>query len=90
MLELPIAGRGGVPADATGVMLNLTATDATGTGYVTAWPCGGAPPNVSSLNYVAGTPRANASFLALSGTGTVCLVAQEASAQLIVDVTGYL
>ena len=90
VLELQVTGRGDVPAEAVGVMLNLTATDASGTGYVTAYPCGGSPPNVSSLNYVAGTPRANASFVALSPTGTVCLVVAEAATELIVDVTGFV
>ena len=79
-----------VPGDAVGVMLNVTSDGATGTGYVTVWPCGGTPPNVSSLNFVAGTPRANAAFLALSPTGTICLVVQEAPTHLIVDVVGTL
>ena len=90
VLELVVAGRGAVPGDAVGVVLNVTSDGATGTGYVTAWPCGGTPPNVSSLNFVAGTPRANAAFLALSPTGTICLVVQEAPTHLIVDVVGAL
>jgi hypothetical protein len=90
VLELQVAGRGGVPADATGAVLNVTATDGTGTGYVTAWPCSGPPPNSSTVNFVAGAPRANASISKLSPGGTVCLVVQEASVQLIVDVNGHL
>ncbi len=90
VVELQITGRGGVPAGAGGAMLNITATDATGGGYVTAWPCGGTPPNVSSLNYDTNAPRANAAFVALTGTGTVCLVVREATTNLVVDVTGYV
>ena len=89
-VEVQVAGRGGVPADATGAVLNVTATDGTGTGYVTVWPCSGPPPNSSTVNFVAGAPRANASISMLSSDGTVCLVVQEASAQLIVDVNGHL
>ena len=90
IVELDVAGRGGVPDGAVGAVLNITATDGTGTGYVTVWPCSDPPPNASTLNFVAGSPRANASVSALSDTGTVCLVVGEASAQLIVDVNGYL
>src|SRR5690606_12126320 len=36
---LPVAGRGGVAPDATAVVLNVTATEATGPGYATVWPC---------------------------------------------------
>jgi hypothetical protein len=39
MLSLRVAGRGGVPNDAAGVLLTITATDGTADGYVTAWPC---------------------------------------------------
>lgn len=90
VLELTVGGRGGVPADAAGVVLNVTATGADATGYVTVWPCAGDAPNVSTVNFVAGVTRANASIAKLSPTGTVCLVVQEAASDLIVDVVGYL
>lgn len=38
--RLAVAGRLGVPADATAVALNVTATETTGPGFVTLWPAG--------------------------------------------------
>ena len=38
-LVLPVAGRGGVPADATSVVLNVTAVGGLGVGFVTVFPC---------------------------------------------------
>ncbi|HEY4610210.1 MAG TPA: hypothetical protein VIH06_13430, partial [Ilumatobacteraceae bacterium] len=38
--QLTIAGRGGVPLTATAAVLNVTATEATGPGFVTVYPCG--------------------------------------------------
>ena len=54
MTELQITGRAGVPNNASAVVLNLTALDATAAGYVTAYPCGSTLPDVSNLNYTPG------------------------------------
>ena len=89
-LELEVAGRGGVPADATSVVLNLTATDGTGTGYVTVWACGSPRPIASSLNFVAGVPKPNAVLTGIGTGGKVCIYTAEANAQLIADVNGLL
>ena len=62
VLELPVAGRDGVPADADAVALNVTVTEPDTAGYVTVWPCGFARPNASNLNYAAGQTVANAVF----------------------------
>ena len=45
-----IAGLAGVPSSATAVVLNVTAIDATGEGYVTVFPWGDALPNTSNVN----------------------------------------
>ena len=40
-LDLSVLGRGGVPASGVGaVVLNVTATDAVSSGYLTVWPKG--------------------------------------------------
>jgi hypothetical protein len=87
-LRVPVAGVAGVPADAKAVVVNLTAVDANGPGFLTAYPCGGSVPATSSLNYAGPTAVANASTVSL-GAGALCLVSQQA-AHVIVDVTGYL
>ena len=87
--EVVVAGRGGVPADATGVALNVTATGTTGEGYLTVWPCGTAQPNASNLNYTASIDIANAAITALGAGGKVCVYTSTAT-DLIVDVNGAL
>ena len=67
-LELTVAGRGGVAAGASAVVLNVTATDPSGAGYLTVWPCEtDAPPNASNLNFSAGRTVPNSVIVPLSG-----------------------
>ena len=80
----------GVPDEADAVMVNLTVTQATGYGYLTAFPCGDDPPNTSNVNYNVGVDRANASIMALGAQGSLCVVLFESSAHVIVDVNGWL
>ncbi len=86
--ELPVAGRAGVPTDATTVVLNVTATDTRGAGFVTVWPCGTPQPNASNLNYATGATIANAVTTKLGANGKVCLYTQTAT-HLITDLDGY-
>jgi hypothetical protein len=89
VLELQVTGLAGVPGNAAAVVLNLTAADAQGVGYVTAWPCGAAMPNASNLNYRPGAPVANASIVQVGVGGKVCLLTADAATELIVDVNGW-
>jgi hypothetical protein len=79
-------------AGATSVALNLTATDASDQGYVTAWPCDEAKPATSNLNYVPGRSVPNMAIVRLGQTGAsrglVCLEAST-PVQLIADVMGW-
>jgi hypothetical protein len=79
----------GVPDEADAVMVNLTVTQATGYGFLTAFQCGGTPPNTSNVNYNVGVDRANASIMALGPQGSLCVVLSESSAHVIVDVNGW-
>ena len=70
--------------------MNVTATGASGSGFVTVYPCDGPLPLASNLNFVAGTSIANGAIVPLAADGTVCLfVGGASSAHLIVDVSGY-
>ena len=89
-IEIPVAGRGTIPATASAVAINLTATRGQGTGYATAHPCLDDVPNASSINYTAGINRPNEIIAELSPTGTVCITVGEAAVDLIVDVVGHL
>jgi hypothetical protein len=89
-VELQVAGRGGVPEDAMGVVLNVTATENDGPGHVTVYPCGEERPVTSNLNYsVAQDLRPNAAISRLSDDGKVCLYTFGAATHLVVDVNGY-
>ena len=87
-LELTVTGRGGVPADASAVVLNVTAVDARGAGYITVFPCGSSQPNASSVNFAAGQTVANAVIARVGIGGRVCIFSQMAS-DLVVDVNGF-
>ncbi len=86
--ELEVAGRGGVPADATAVVLNVTVVDAKGSGYVTVYPCGTSRPNASNLNYLYGSTIPNAVITKIGTDGRVCLYTHSPT-HLIADVNGY-
>ena len=85
---LQVAGRGGVPAGATDAVLSVTATNVTGAGYVTVFPCADGLPTASSLNYTAGSTITNAVITQLGADGQVCLFTQ-ATVDLVVDVSAY-
>jgi hypothetical protein len=89
-LTLQIAGVGGVPADATGVVLNLTATVADGAGYVTAYPAGDTKPDASVINYSAGEDVANMVTAQLGAGGALAIFNNQANVHLVADVAGYL
>lgn len=87
-LVLPVAGRGGVPADAVAVAINLTATEAAGPGYVTAWPCDADEPVASTLNYADPRALANSVVVPLAEDGSLCLETGVSGTHLVADVTG--
>jgi hypothetical protein len=78
----------GAPADAAAVALNLTVTGPRDTGYLTAYPCGGAVPEVSSLNYRRDQTVAAAAIVPVGAGGKVCVYTSEAT-QVIVDAAGW-
>ena len=88
MTELQVGGRAGVPVDAAAVVLNVTATGAEGSGFVTVWPCGGAMPNASNLNFSRGQTIPNAVIAQVGEGGAVCVFTETAT-HLVVDVGGY-
>ena len=87
-VQVPVAGRGGVPVDAKSVVANVTIADPVAAGYATVYPCETVP-FTSSVNYSAGEAVANEVIAKLSPTGTIC-VFTSATANVIVDVAGYL
>jgi hypothetical protein len=88
-VQLPVTGRAGVPANASAVVLNLTADQPQGTGYVTAYPCGEGRPTASNLNFRAGSATANSAIVKVGTGGNVCLYVGDSGTQLIADVSGW-
>lgn len=91
-MTLQVTGRGGVPSSGvTAVVLNLTTTECASSGYVAAYPWGTTAPNTSNLNYVQGATIANQVVVAVGSNGSINLKnAGGGSAQLIVDIAGYV
>lgn len=83
--EVSIPASGADVPDA--VALNLTATDATGPGFVAAYPCGGEVPTVSALNVDSAAPRANLVQVDVGVSGRVCLF-NLTPMHLVVDLAG--
>ena len=86
-LELLVAGRAGLPPDATSVVLNVTVTEAQGSGFITVFSCEAGRPTASNLNYVANANVSNMVIAKIGAGGLVCLF-NSAATHLVVDVTG--
>lgn len=79
------AHRLGLPAETKAVAINITAADAEGPGFLTAWASGNRP-NISCVNYPGGTVTGFTN-VGLSGYGTF-EVYTLAKCHIIVDVVG--
>jgi hypothetical protein len=89
-VSLQVTGRGGVPATGvSAVVLNVTATGATASSYVTVWPDGAARPLASNLNFVAGQTVPNRVMVPVGTGGKVDLYNFAGNVDLVVDVGGY-
>lgn len=83
-----VAGRSGIPADATAVSANFTAVGAPAAGYLTASNCAEANPSFSTLNYEAMDGVPNQAIIPLD-RGDVCLFSSQPT-DVIIDVNGYV
>lgn len=87
--DLTVTGVGGVPTDASAVVLNVTATRSLGAGYVTVWPTGIDRPVVSNVN-MSRTDQTipNLVIVPVGAGGRVSLYSDRGT-DLVVDVTGW-
>lgn len=83
---------------ASAYVMNLTAVEATGNGFLTAAPTGGTVPNVSNLNYLQNQTVANLAQVATGSSSTDEPITitnseisthMETSVEIIADVFGY-
>lgn len=84
-----VIGTSGVPADAVGVVLNVTVTQPTVGGFLTVWPDGLPMPGTSNLNFVAGQSVANAAVVGLGAGGRIRIANAFGQAHVLVDVAGW-
>jgi LPXTG-site transpeptidase (sortase) family protein len=83
------AGSAGMPAGIAAVVVNVTATNTSGAGYLTAYPSGGSRPTTSVLNAErTGQTIANLATVPVGADGKVTIFASVAT-DVVVDVFGY-
>jgi hypothetical protein len=78
-----------VPADASAIVMNVTATDATAGSYLTVYPHGTLMPNASNINFGPGETIANLTTVGVGGMGSVVFANAVGATHVVVDVVGY-
>ncbi len=86
---VPVRGVAGVPDDATGVFLNVTAVGPSAATHLTVWPTGSDRPQASSLNLGAGQTRPNLVFSGVGDDGSVSVFNNAGTTHVVIDVVGY-
>jgi hypothetical protein len=89
VVSLQVTGTGGLPTDASTVVLNVTVTAPTTDGWIAVYPDGVPRPTVSSLNFTRGWTGANSVTVKLGTNGKVDFYNPVGSVQVIADVFGY-
>ncbi|CAN5491974.1 hypothetical protein BH10ACT2_BH10ACT2_13220 [soil metagenome] len=87
-IDLQVANRSGVVASPAAVALNVTATNATVTSFLTVWPTGDVRPNASSVNMLAGQTVPNMVLARVGSNGKVSIYNSAGATDVIVDVLG--
>jgi hypothetical protein len=89
-LNIPVLGRGGVPATGvTSVVVNVTAVAPTSGGHLRVYPAGEALPNTSNVNFSAGTTIPNLVVAKVGADGSIRIYNAAGYSHIIVDVAGY-
>jgi hypothetical protein len=84
-----VAGTAGVPADATAVVVNATATGTTAGSFLTLWPSGQSRPLASNLNWSPGQTIANAVTAKVGANGSIDVYNNLGNADVVLDIVGY-
>ncbi len=87
-LELQVAGRPGLSADAIAVGLNVIVTEPSAAGFLTVYPCGQPPPLASNVNFSAGETIPNFVIARVGTQGRVCLISN-VSTHVVADLAEY-
>ena len=89
-IKVKVGGNGGISADALAAVLNLTVTNPTVGGYITAYADGTSRPTSSNVNFAAKQTVPNLSIVPVGGDGYVDLYnGSSGTVDLIADINGY-
>ncbi|MEV5968681.1 N-acetylmuramoyl-L-alanine amidase [Streptomyces sp. NPDC051921] len=89
-VTLQVTGANGIPASGvTAVVINVTATNPTTSGWVSVYPSDQVRPPVSNLNFTAGLSIPNLVVVPVSADGKVSFYNHAGSVDLLADITGY-
>ena len=88
-VQLEVSDTLGVPAGATSVVLNITATAASEQTYVTSWAWGDDRPTTSTLNLGPGETVPNLAIVEVGDRGYINLFNKFGHVDLVVDAVGY-
>jgi hypothetical protein len=89
-LSVQMSGVDGIPANATAVVLNVTAVNSTAaSSYLTIYPDGQARPTTSNMNFTAGQTTAAVVTLPLLGDGKADFWNESGSTDVLADLQGY-
>ncbi len=95
VVEIEVAGRGGVAADAVAALVNVVAVRPSAAGFLTLFPCASSPqppegrPGSSTLNFAADDVVANSALVHIGVGGRICVYAHRTT-DLVLDVTGFV
>jgi streptogramin lyase len=87
-----VAGTCGIPVDAVALSVNVTVTNAEGTGNLSLYPGNGAPTGVNSISFAKGQTRANNGIVQVAVDGSGSFKVQNTAPgglDFIVDVNGF-
>ncbi len=88
-ITVQVAGEANIPTDATAVVGNLSATDGTGSGYLTVY-AGSTVPTTSDVNFSAGNTNANMVISGLSSSGSLNIAnGGDHRVDVLFDVSGW-
>ena len=89
-MTVQLTGLDGIPTSGvSAVALNLTATDTTSSGFLTAWAAGASQPVASNVNWTAGQTVPNRVIVPVNKQGQVSLYNAQGLADVVIDVDGW-
>jgi hypothetical protein len=88
-LTVQVSGVAGVPNGARAVILNVTVTNTTASGWMVVYPSSGSLPLASDLDWVGGRTIPNLVVATLGSTGAITFYNSDGSTDVVVDLAGW-